>query len=217
MPGHQANVFLKIEKSIPPFIPSLDFYKSHDISNFVSHCRHAWFLAHNSTKPVSYPANPRSFAQWCSHRRRVKLARRHYPMDPYSPASDGLGCHFSHRDGAWSYKKQMACPTASRYRYWIGSKPLLMCSGIGYRVRVDPWRLHSWPCTQRPSISFIGSRTIRFDTFHSYPISTCLGHLPEATHSRKISTSVCCDHSWSHWQDVSYIGLDTNAIRCLNI
>ena len=92
-----------------------------------------------------------------------------------------------------------------------------MCFGIAYGIRANLWRLHSWPCTQGSSIPFIGSRTILFDTFHPYRISTCLGHLPEATHPRKIFTSLCRDHSWNHWQDISYIGLDTNVIRCLNI
>ena len=92
-----------------------------------------------------------------------------------------------------------------------------MCFGIGYWIHVDLWRLHSWPCTQRSSISVIGSRTIRFDTFHPYRISTRVRHIPEVTHSRKIPTSICRDHSWNYWQDVSYIGLDTNVIRCLNI
>ena len=92
-----------------------------------------------------------------------------------------------------------------------------MCFNIGYGIRVDPWRLHSWPCTQRSSISFIGSRNIRFDTFHSYRISTRLGDLPEATHSRKISTTVCRDHSWNHWQDVSYIELDTDIVWFRNV
>ena len=92
-----------------------------------------------------------------------------------------------------------------------------MCFGIGYRICVDIWRLHSWPCTQRSTISFIGSRTIRFDAFHPYRISTCLGHLSEVTHSRKFFTSVRRDHSWNHWQDVSYIELDTDIIWFHNL
>ena len=86
--------------------------KSHDIGVLVllepnlevAQRRHACLLVHNS-EPVSYPANPRPSAQRCSHRRRDELARRHYPMDPYNPPSGGLGCYFSHRDGARYNKK----------------------------------------------------------------------------------------------------------------
>ena len=99
----------------------------------------------------------------------------------------------------------------------ILSKYLLKCFGVDYWIRVNLWRLHSWSCTRRSSISFIGSRTIRFDTFHPYRISNCFGHLPEATHSRKIFTPVCRDTSWNHWQDVSYIELDTDFIWFHNV
>ena len=51
--------------------------------------------------------------------------------------------------------------------YRIKLEVLLICFGIiGYRIRVDLWRLHSWPCTQRSSISFINSWTVCFDTFY---------------------------------------------------
>ena len=92
-----------------------------------------------------------------------------------------------------------------------------MCFGTDYRICVDDRRLYSWSYTQRSLISFINSRTIRVDAFHSYRISTCLGHLPEATHSRKFSTSVCRDHSWDPWQDISYIGLGTDVIWFCNV
>jgi hypothetical protein len=85
-----------------------------------------------------------------------------------------------------------------------------MFSGSGYRICVNHWRLHSWSFTQRPCISAIGSRTIRLDTTYSYDFSARLRHLPEATHSRKVYTTVCRRCAWSHWQNISYIGLDTN-------
>lgn len=87
-----------------------------------------------------------------------------------------------------------------------------MSLGIGYRISVDHWWLHSWSFTQRPRISSIKSRKICFDTLYPYDLSTPLGHLLEATHSRKVYTTLCRHLPWNYWQNISYIGLDTNGI-----
>jgi hypothetical protein len=80
----------------------------------------------------------------------------------------------------------------------------------GYRVndrRVLPWTHARWS-----KISRVCPRDV---CEHRHDIRRCAARprdLPQASHSRKVDTTVCCCATWDHWESIPYYRLDPDVI-----
>ena len=78
---------------------------------------------------------------------------------------------------------------------------------------VNDWGILPWTHAWRPEISRVSSRTIRRHPHDIRRRATRTRDLPQASHSRKVNTTLRCDTARDRWKGVPDYWLDSNVVR----